>query len=354
MPSQQISTTAASQADANFSSPLRAARPQSFWGRLVGLPYLLWGVMSILIGALIAGLNPILVVVALILPGQRGSKLFFEINLLSAIFLFIGGALAIAELALFLPLKRRTRHVRLDKIDNKSVTVVLTAWNDEESIGLAVQDFASHPLVRRVVVVENDSSDGTAAVARKRGADVIKETRRGYGQCVYRALQEGSAFEDTQLTVLCEGDMTFRSFDLDKLIAFVPHADIVNGTRIVEQLRSRDTQLTTFMYYGNFFTAKLLEAKHIGHGTFTDVGTTYKLCRNTALRTLLPLLNPGINLEFNAHFMDTVLRYNLGLVECPISFHERVGASKGGNKNNLKALAVGLRMIKGIAFGWKR
>jgi hypothetical protein len=33
------------------------------------------------------------------------------------------------------------------------------------------------------------------------------------------------------------------------------HADIVNGTRIVEQLRDYRTQLTTFMYYGNFFMA---------------------------------------------------------------------------------------------------
>ena len=50
------------------------------------------------------------------------------------------------------------------------------------------------------------------------------------------------------------------------------HADIVNGTRIVEQLREGDTQLSTFIYYGNFFAAKLLEAQRRGKGTFNGSG----------------------------------------------------------------------------------
>ena len=40
------------------------------------------------------------------------------------------------------------------------------------------------------------------------------------------------------------------------------------------------------------------------------------------------------------------------LVECPITFHPRVGVSKGGNVNNWRALKVGLRMILGLCFGW--
>ena len=31
--------------------------------------------------------------------------------------------------------------------------------------------------------------------------------------------------------------MTYRAYDIDKFLAYAPHADIVNGTRIVEQLR---------------------------------------------------------------------------------------------------------------------
>jgi hypothetical protein len=117
----------------------------------------------------------------------------------------------------------------------------------------------------------------------------------------------------------------------------------------VEQLRDRNTQLSTFMYYGNFAAGKLLELKHIGRGTFTDVGTTYKLCRTRALAAVLPHLNPRVNLEFNAHFLDTALKQGIGIIECPITFFARVGQSKGGNVNNFRALKVGVRMI----FGWR-
>ena len=268
--------------------------------------------------------------------------------------ILLAGGLAAADLAVLVRGKRQRHEVMMEPPAVRHLTVVLTAFNDEEAIGLAVADFRTHPLVRRVIVVDNESSDRTADVAREHGAIVVRESQRGYGRCVYRALQEGLNYGDTDLTLLCEGDMTFRAYDIDKFMSYIAHADIVNGTRIVEQLRAQRTQLTNFMYYGNFIVGKLLEAKHLGKGTFTDVGTTYKLCRNTALRSLLPFLNPAINLEFNAHFLDMALAGPLHIVECPITFHRRLGSSKGGNTSNRRALAVGLRMIRGIVSGWPR
>jgi hypothetical protein len=188
--------------------------------------------------------------------------------------------------------------------------------------------------------------------AAEAGATAVNEPRQGYGSCVYRCFQEALA-RDSELIVLCEGDQTFRAYDLAKLIAYAPHADVVNGTRTVECLRARDTQLSTFMFYGNLFVGKLLEAKHLGRSTITDVGTTYKICRREALARIMPHLDPSVNLEFNAHFLDVALARGCGVVECPITFHPRVGISKGGNVNNRRALRVGLRMMLGIVWGWK-
>jgi hypothetical protein len=267
----------------------------------------------------------------------------------------LGLCLAALDLLLLLPTKRRhTRCKVIEPVTDKHVVVALTACNDEQSIGQAVIDFRSHPLVRRVIVVDNNSHDKTFEVASSAGAYVVTETKPGYGRCVYRCFQEALDDEDAQLIVLCEGDMTFRARDLEKLLAYIDHADIVNGTRIVEQLRAYSSQLSTFMYYGNFFVGKLLELKHLGRGTFTDVGTTYKLIRRASLERLMPALNPGINLEFNAHFLDRSLATGERLVECPITFHPRVGVSKGGNVNNVQALRVGLRMIAGLCFDWRR
>lgn len=321
-------------------------------GRVASAPLLLYGVLAALAGLTLFALSAAADLCAILATGAAPGWIRQGYLAAGTIF-WTGAALGTADLFLLLPGKRRERFVAWDPPANRQLTVVLTAFNDAASIGQAVRDFASHPAVQRVIVIDNGSTDGTAEEAGRAGAAVVVEPRRGYGHCVYRGLAEGASQSDTELTLLCEGDMTFRAYDIDKFLAYIPHADIINGTRIVEQLRARRTQLTTFMYYGNFFVGKLLEAKHIGKGTFTDVGTTYKLCRNEALRALLPLLNPDINLEFNAHFLDVALAHGFHIVECPVTFHSRVGASKGGNRSNWTALLVGLRMMRGLVFGWK-
>jgi hypothetical protein len=50
------------------------------------------------------------------------------------------------------------------------------------------------------------------------GTDVVRKLQPGYGPCVYRCFQEALRAEGN-LIVLCEGDMTFRAKDLEKLIA---------------------------------------------------------------------------------------------------------------------------------------
>lgn len=270
----------------------------------------------------------------------------------SGIPIVAGLALALADLFLFLDHKRRDLPVRYRPLRGREVTVALTAYNDEDSIGAAVRDFLEHPLVRRVIVVSNNSRDATFERAHQAGAITFNEEIPGYGSCVYRCLTEATKFTDTECIVLCEGDCTFRAYDIEKLIAYAPHGDIVNGTRTVEPLRQYRTQLSTFLYYGNLFVAKLLEAKHLGRSTITDVGTTYKLCRRDKLAALLTRVDPRVNLEFNAHFLDQALRLGHIVVECPVTFHHRVGSSKGGNSSNLSGFKVGTRMIFGILFGW--
>jgi glycosyltransferase involved in cell wall biosynthesis len=266
----------------------------------------------------------------------------------------LGILLVAFDLLILFPMKRRS-NPRVEDVTAtpQSIAVALTCYNDEQSIGLAVSDFLASPLTEKVIVVDNNSKDRSAQIAREAGAEVFVESQTGYGSCVYRCYQELLRHSSAQHVVLCEGDMTFRARDLEKLTAFAPHADIVNGTRIVEQLRARNTQLTTAMYYGNFFMGKLLELKHLGRGTFTDVGTTYKLISRSALQELLKHLDPRINLEFNAHFLDIALSRGFLIVECPITFHARIGRSKGGNIDNFRALAVGLRMILGLLSNWK-
>jgi hypothetical protein len=320
-------------------------------------PFLLWGGLLVILGFTTYLAGVLFSMVRMLFQlGPTAYEWNQQIIWYSGIPTTLGLLLCAVDLTFMLGRKRRSaRWVEGDEsgeLFDSQVTVALTAYNDEDGIGPAVKDFLQHPRVKRVIVVSNNSSDRTLENAADAGAVVYNETQQGYGRCVYRCFQEALNCADANVIVLCEGDRTFRARDIDKFMSYLPHAEIVNGTRIVEQLRAYDTQLNTFMYYGNFFVGKLLEIKHLGRGTFTDVGTTYKVLRRDALERLLPHLNPHINLEFNAHFMDTALRTGAIVVECPITFHPRVGTSKGGNVNTSRALAVGLRMMKGIFFGW--
>jgi hypothetical protein len=339
-----------------MKTELRARSPTALGTAAAALrvPFLLYGYVAFSLG-ITAYLFGVILAIPRYLFGLN--SLLLPINewivWYSGVPVLAGIGMALLDLLWLLGLKRNPEPMRFDIIDDKRVTVVLTAYNDEVSIGEAVRDFRSHPLVQSVIVVSNNSSDRTMERAQESGAITINEPKQGYGRCVFRSLSEALARSDTDFIVLCEGDMTFRAYDIDKLIAYAPHADIINGTRTVERLRQYTTQLSTFIYYGNLFVGKLLEAKHLGKSTITDVGTTYKLCRRPALELLLPKLDASVNLEFNAHLLDNALASGLFLVECPITFHPRIGVSKGGNVNDWRALKVGCRMILGILLGWR-
>jgi hypothetical protein len=322
-------------------------------GALGRVPFLLYGILLLCFG-IVLYLFGVLLVVPRYLFGLNRILLPLDEAIVwySGIPVLLGIIFALIDLLLLFPGKRLRVPMRYEPAPDAAVTVVLTAYDDEASIGLAVKDFMCHPRVRNVIVVSNNSRDNTLTCAQVAGAIAYDEPSQGYGQCVWRCWSEALKHDDTGLIVLCEGDMTFRAYDIDKLLAYAPHADIVNGTRTVEMLRALNTQFSTFMYYGNLFVGKLLEAKHLGKATITDVGTTYKLCRRAAIERLLPMLDRTVNLEFNAYFLDQALRAGLMVVECPITFHPRVGISKGGNVNDWRALTVGLRMSLGIIFSW--
>ena len=316
--------------------------------------FAMWGVVIIVLGIFIyisgvflASLNKVLI------QSEPLINLTHNIVWYSGIPIILGFILITYDLFFIVKNTRDNKNVRNDRITNSNILVVLTAYNDELSIAKSVKDFKSHKNVKEVIVVSNNSSDNTIKFAKEAGATVYNELTQGYGSCVYRCYEEALKRKNKyDLLVLCEGDMTFRSNDINKLMSYIPHADVVNGTRIAENLQERNTQLSMFMHYGNFFVAKLLELKYLGNITLSDVGTTYKIIRISALENILPKLDKRINLTFNPYFLEKVIKYNYDVVECPITFYPRVGLSKGGNINNFIAFKLGILMIFGILFSW--
>jgi len=88
------------------------------------------------------------------------------------------------------------------------ITIVIPCLNEEEGIQHVLARVPE--FVDEVIVVDNDSTDGTAAIASKCGARVIEETVRGYG----RAYKTGLLHAQGDIVVTLDGD---RSYPVDSV-----------------------------------------------------------------------------------------------------------------------------------------
>src|SRR5258707_4941109 len=96
------------------------------------------------------------------------------------------------------------------------VTVVLPCLNEADSLPGVL---AALPDGYRALVVDNNSTDDTAAVARGCGADVVAEAQLGYGAAVHAGIVAAS----TQLVAVLDGDGSLDPGELPGLVSEVEH-----------------------------------------------------------------------------------------------------------------------------------
>jgi glycosyltransferase involved in cell wall biosynthesis len=106
-----------------------------------------------------------------------------------------------------------------------AVTVVLPCLNEAESLPVVL---AAIPVGYHCMVVDNNSTDDTAAVARRHGAEVVTESRPGYGAAVHAGVMAAR----TPLVAVLDGDGSLDPADLPRLVAELERgADMVIGRR---------------------------------------------------------------------------------------------------------------------------
>jgi len=95
---------------------------------------------------------------------------------------------------------------------DKKISVVIPCYNEEEGIALVIPSLP--PSVDEVIVVDNNSTDGTSEVAGKLGARVILEKKKGYG-AAYKA---GLPAVTGDITVTMDGDGTYAVEQIEECI----------------------------------------------------------------------------------------------------------------------------------------
>jgi hypothetical protein len=101
-----------------------------------------------------------------------------------------------------------------------SVSVIIPTWNEAAGIAYTLRTVPS--LVDEVVVVDANSSDGTADIARANGARVFTELRRGYG----RAFKTGFNAAKSDILVSADGDGTYPLGVLPDLLEYMIERDM--------------------------------------------------------------------------------------------------------------------------------
>jgi glycosyltransferase involved in cell wall biosynthesis len=214
----------------------------------------------------------------------------------------------------------------------------MPAYNEARAIEASVRGFLALPEVDEVVVVDNNSRDGTADLARQAGARVITETKQGYGYACRAALAAGEG----DYIILVESDQTFLATDIYKFFAYAEEFDIIFGTRTSKTCIWSGSNMGLFLRYGNWAVGKLLEYLHDGP-CLTDVGCTYKLFRRESLRKIMDRFSVGAS-HFSPEIMIIAIRSGLMCIEIPVHYRNRVGTSKITGEF-WKAFRLGLLMI---------
>lgn len=234
--------------------------------------------------------------------------------------------------------------------DRYKVSVIIPAYNEEETIASVINDLRYHEGVDEVVVVDNNSQDKTSEVALKAGARVVVEPKQGYGSALRRGLDEAKG----DIMILTEADGSFRAKDIPKFLEYLKDCDLAIGTRTTRQMIEQGANMLPLIRWGNVLFGKLVQILWSRHECrFTDVGCTYRAIWKTSYQQIKPLLRAS-GPEFSVEMMLAVLLCRQRVIEIPVSYYKRVGGESKHSKNLGGAARTALKMLRTTLKFWFR
>ncbi len=225
------------------------------------------------------------------------------------------------------------------------VSLVIPAYNEEETVASVIQDFQTQEALDEIIIVDNNSKDRTAEIARRMGVRVITENKQGYGH----ALRTGMDCAGGDILILSEADGSFRSSDVNKFLAYIEDAGMVIGTRTTKQMVDQGARMTFIIRMANVLWAKILQMLWFftNETRFTDVGCTYRaLWKETHMKIRAGLR--GVGPEFSPEMMAEGLRQQVKIVEIPVKYFQREGGESKHSVSYYHLVRTALKMLRTI------
>jgi glycosyltransferase involved in cell wall biosynthesis len=217
------------------------------------------------------------------------------------------------------------------------VSFLIPAFDEAATIGEVLDRIAALDFDTQAIVVDDGSTDGTAAIAEQRGAHVIRQPNRGKGAAIRAAIP----YVDGDIAVIQDADMEYDPAEVPELIDPIVRgaADVVFGSRL-----SGGRPQRAYMFWhlvGNRFLSLLTNVLY--NTTLSDMETGYKAFRADVLRSL-DLREDDFAIE--PEITGKVCKRKLRVYELPISYYGRTYAEgkKITWRDGFKAMWVLLRV----------
>lgn len=217
------------------------------------------------------------------------------------------------------------------------VAILIPCYNEAVTIGKVVDDFARELPQAAIYVYDNNSTDGTARIAREHGAIVKSEPRQGKGNVTRQMFRDVEA----DCYVMVDGDDTYPAEYVHQLIAPVlaDEADMVVGDRLSEGAYDA-TQVRPFHSFGNSLVCSLINRLY---GTnLSDVMSGYRAFNRVFVKSY-PVASNGfeVETEMSIHCVDKSFR----IASVPFPYRDR----PAGSVSKLSTFSDGLLVLRTIA-----
>ncbi|MBE6415005.1 MAG: glycosyltransferase [Akkermansiaceae bacterium] len=227
-------------------------------------------------------------------------------------------------------------------MSEKTVAIVIPAYNEELTICQVMREFHQVMPEAQIVVVNNNSSDRTDELARQTLAEgipgrVIVERRQGKAAAVRRAFYDVEA----DVYVMVDADCTYPAKDLPDLLRPVldDEADIVVGNRHAGGAYCKENK-RMFHNWGNNLVLKLIN--RLFNGDLKDILSGYRVMNRRFVKNY-PIMSRGfgIETEMSIHMLDKGFR----VVEIPTHYKDR----PEGSFSKLNTIRDGVMILRMIA-----
>lgn len=200
------------------------------------------------------------------------------------------------------------------------LSIVIPAYNEENTLVAVTQSVLGVPGVLEVVIVDDCSTDRTGEVACElaRLHPRVKIARHERNKGKTEALKTGFQHTTGEIVLVQDADLEYDPQDIPEVIAPIikGYADVVYGSRFLVRRAAR------VLYFYHYLANKGLTflSNLFTNINLTDVETGYKAFRGDIIRNMT-INSSGFGFEIEV--TAKVAKLKCAVYEVPISYHGR-------------------------------